>query len=65
MLCCSRYRINSGVTNDLSSVQVEKSSPLGRDISEEVISAQISCNWIKLHKFTRPQIEQNVGVGDF
>lgn len=43
-----RYRINSGVTTDLAAIEVEKSSPLGNDISEEVTKAQISCEWVKL-----------------
>lgn len=41
---------------------MEKSSPLGVDISKEVADAQITCQWVKLTNFVRSQQKQTVSV---
>ncbi|XP_031344705.1 probable tRNA N6-adenosine threonylcarbamoyltransferase, mitochondrial [Photinus pyralis] len=43
-----RWRANKGITTDLDSITIEKSSPLGEDVRKDVELANIKPKWIKL-----------------
>ncbi|RZC36577.1 tRNA N6-adenosine threonylcarbamoyltransferase, mitochondrial, partial [Asbolus verrucosus] len=55
-----RWRANLGVLTDFEHVGIEKSCPLGVNISEDVALKNISCNWVKLTRLTVPQQQENV-----
>lgn len=43
-----KWRANRGITFDLDTITIEKSSPLGTSLIEDVTTANISCKWVKL-----------------
>ncbi|KAJ8916308.1 hypothetical protein NQ315_016449 [Exocentrus adspersus] len=54
-----RWKENIGVLEDFEDVDIEKSSPLGESLIEDVTKENISCKWVRLRKLNLPQSEWN------
>ncbi|XP_023023838.1 threonyl-carbamoyl synthesis 4 [Leptinotarsa decemlineata] len=50
-----RWKENIGIYTDFEDIEIEKSSPLGESLIEDVEKSGISCNWVKLTKLNFPQ----------
>lgn len=50
-----RWKKNIGIYTDLDGIDIEKTCPLGERLVEDVINANIKCNWVKLTRLNRPQ----------
>ncbi|KAJ8980046.1 hypothetical protein NQ317_012886 [Molorchus minor] len=50
-----RLKESVGLYVNFDDIDVEKSSPLGIRLVEDVINKNISCNWVKLTKLNKPQ----------
>ncbi|XP_018574703.1 probable tRNA N6-adenosine threonylcarbamoyltransferase, mitochondrial [Anoplophora glabripennis] len=54
-----RWKENIGVFEDFEHIDIEKCSPLGERLIEEVTNESISCKWVKLSKLNLPQSRWN------
>lgn len=50
-----RWNANIGVYTQFDDIGIEKSSPLGVSLAEDVRKESISCKWVSLSKLTKPQ----------
>lgn len=50
-----RWNANIGVYTQFDDIGIEKSSPLGVSLAEDVGKESISCKWVSLSKLTKPQ----------
>ncbi|KAJ8958869.1 hypothetical protein NQ318_019636 [Aromia moschata] len=52
-----RWKEKVGIFADFDDIDVEKSSPLGESMADDVQNSNISCKWVKLTKLNYPQSE--------
>lgn len=52
-----RWNANIGVYTQFDDIGIEKSSPLGVSLAEDVGKEGISCKWVSIAKLTNPQSE--------
>ncbi|CAH0556660.1 unnamed protein product [Brassicogethes aeneus] len=50
-----RWKRNIGIYKDFEHIEIEKSSPLGKRLIEDVANENLSCNWVKLSRLNKPQ----------
>lgn len=48
-----RWKLGLDVTHDFDNIDVEKTSPLGINITREVAELDIKCKWVKLTELIR------------
>ncbi|XP_050302013.1 tRNA N6-adenosine threonylcarbamoyltransferase, mitochondrial [Anthonomus grandis grandis] len=52
-----RWKANKGVYENFDDIEIEKTSPLGVRIVDDVAKENISCKWVKLTKLAKPKNE--------
>lgn len=50
-----RWKANIGIYEDFEHIEIEKSSPLGTRLIEDVAEQNLSCKWVKLTRLNKPQ----------
>ncbi|XP_030763054.1 probable tRNA N6-adenosine threonylcarbamoyltransferase, mitochondrial [Sitophilus oryzae] len=59
-----RWKAGIGIYTEFDNIEIEKSSPLGKRLIEDVVNENISCNWVRLSKLYKSKLnideEENV-----